>query len=457
VTRIRSRFLLAALPVLFLGDPALARRARPTACDGGVFVVQGGPLLPHAPASEIDAVEVRAGVAAMSVGCTAADVRGRVRLQARKSFTQVSAAWRGCGGLLGTLRLVGARITDDCSVLHATLRGKGVKRSFTAPLSRCGDGYVDPKRDETCDGAHGCADGLACVACDCVAPVSVTTLPATTTTTTEAASSTTTTTTLPFMSRPYHRVVPSGYDPAVATPLVVMLHGYGTSSDVEDLYLGLSTTANSKGFLYAYPDGTLDEDLKEFWNATDACCNFFGSMVDDVAYLGAVIEDMKAHFHVDPARVVVVGHANGGFMAYRLACDMAAEVTAVVSLAGATWNDTTACKPSLPVSVVQIAGTNDATILYAGGSSNGHDYPSAATTAADWAAYDGCTLMPSALPSLDLDSGLAGSETTVSGYDGCQHGTAVQLWSIQAGTHIPALQPGWFDPVWTFLMAHPRT
>ena len=33
------------------------------------------------------------------------------------------------------------------------------------------------------------------------------------------------------------------------------------------------------------PDGTMDAIGNRFWNATDACCNFDGLPVDDVAFL----------------------------------------------------------------------------------------------------------------------------------------------------------------------------
>ena len=40
---------------------------------------------------------------------------------------------------------------------------------------------------------------------------------------------------------------------------------------------------------------------------------------------------------VDPQRIYVVGHSNGGFMSYRLACTRADRIAAIVSLAGATF------------------------------------------------------------------------------------------------------------------------
>jgi polyhydroxybutyrate depolymerase len=279
--------------------------------------------------------------------------------------------------------------------------------------------------------------------------------PGSTTTTTTGATTTTTTEPDLIANRPYTSVVPSSYDGS-PTPLVVLLHGYGASGSVQNNYFKLTPVAQAKGFLYAYPNGTIDAAGNRFWNATDACCNFYGSTVDDVAYLTAVITDMKAKYNVDPARVFVVGHSNGGFMAYRLACDVADQVAGIVVVAGATFDDPDVCHPSQPVTVLHIHGTADDTILYGGGTAAA-PYPGAVASTAIWAGYDGCTPPPASLAPIDIDSSLAGAETTVDDYSAdCQAGSGIELWSIQGEGHIPAFSTTWFDPVWTYLMAHPR-
>src|SRR5262249_21361628 len=119
--------------------------------------------------------------------------------------------------------------------------------------------------------------------------------------------------------RPYNFYLPTGYDPAVPTPLVILLHGHapGHSGQALQRYFQLAPLAEAKTFLYAFPDGLLDQDGVRFWNATDACCDFYGTGVDDVAYLDAVIDDVEDRFNVDPQRIFVSGFSNGGFMAHR--------------------------------------------------------------------------------------------------------------------------------------------
>src|SRR5262245_23585189 len=92
-------------------------------------------------------------------------------------------------------------------------------------------------------------------------------------------------------ARPYDLHVPPGYDPQKPTPLVILLHGYTATGALQESYFKLTPVADAQGFLYATPDGTIDAAGKRFWNATDACCNVFGAPVDDVAYIGAIIDD----------------------------------------------------------------------------------------------------------------------------------------------------------------------
>ena len=105
-------------------------------------------------------------------------------------------------------------------------------------------------------------------------------------------------------SRPVKLYVPSGYTGA-PVPLVILLHGYSSSGAEEDLYLGLRAVAESKTTLYAHPDGTTDPSGNEFWNATNACCNFYGSGVDDSTYLESLVAEIGTRYTVDLKRRVL--------------------------------------------------------------------------------------------------------------------------------------------------------
>jgi len=257
--------------------------------------------------------------------------------------------------------------------------------------------------------------------------------------------------------RPVEVLVPESYDHDTPTPLIILLHGYTASGAIQESYFRFSPLAEELGFLFAAPDGTIDDGGEGFWNATEACCNFYGSDVDDSAYLQGLIDEIAGELTVDPKRVYFVGHSNGGFMSYRMACEHADTVAAIASLAGATYADASDCSPSEPVPTLQIHGTSDATILYEGGEFVGNAYPGAEESVATWAGYNGCD--PSTIDgeARDLSNATAGDETEVTIYDeGCDPHGGAELWTIPGEIHIPALSPTFTRQIVEWLLAHPK-
>jgi len=253
--------------------------------------------------------------------------------------------------------------------------------------------------------------------------------------------------------------VPADYDPDTPTPLIILLHGYmNNGQEVEDWWQ-LASLVDEYGFLYAYPTGTTDLFGFEFWNATDACCNLFGSSVNDSAYLANVVAQMQATYNVDPRQIHFAGHSNGGFMSYRMACDHADMVASIVSLSGATYQDPADCTPANPVHTLEIHGTADGVISYNGGCIPlGGCYPGAVQTAQTWAAYNGCSTTGQPQPgALDIDASIAGAETQVTWYhDGCDEGGSTELWTVNGGPHSPNLTADFNRMVVEYLLSHPK-
>jgi len=268
----------------------------------------------------------------------------------------------------------------------------------------------------------------------------------------------------PISERPVEVIVPPGLDPDVPAPLVVVLHGYSGTGAAQDAYFGFRDEAADRGFVLVHPDGTTDQRGVQFWNAADACCNFFGAPVDDVAYLAAVVAHADAIHPVDPDRVFLAGHSNGGFMSYRLACERPDLFAAIVSLAGTMDVDMSGCRPDRPVSVVQVHGTLDDVIRLEGGEFLGGSYASATATIEAWTAINGCTgagidgagATVTGTP-LDLDVSIDGAETNVLLAPGCPADGAVELWTIEGGSHLPDLGPTFASAVFDFFDDHPRT
>ncbi len=261
--------------------------------------------------------------------------------------------------------------------------------------------------------------------------------------------------------------VPPGYEPGRPAPLLILLHGFGSSGQDHEVYFHLGPLAARRGFLYIYPDGTMDSGGNQFWNATDACCDFDRSGIDDAAYLAKLIKAIRTSFAVDPNRIDVIGHSNGGFMSYAMACTNADLIAAMISLAGATFAKPTQCAPTAPVAVLQIHGTADDTVLFKGGTldlgpglSMG-PYPGAETSVATWAKYDGCSTSSVVDEHVDVDAELLGdagapAEASVTRWTGCRPGGAAELWTIPGGSHGPNLSESFPRAVLDFFEAHPK-
>ena len=187
--------------------------------------------------------------------------------------------------------------------------------------------------------------------------------------------------------RPARVVLPDDFDPNTPLPLLVLLHGYGSTSSTQSIYFGASVHVREQGdFILLLPEGRANLQGVQYWNATDACCDYFDAQTDDEGYLADLITEALAKFNVDEDRVFLLGHSNGGFMAHRMACRRAELITGIISLAGPTFDDEADCAPARPVSVLQVHGTGDVVVGYSGGNIYtpsgllGPRYPGAQTT-----------------------------------------------------------------------------
>jgi polyhydroxybutyrate depolymerase len=252
--------------------------------------------------------------------------------------------------------------------------------------------------------------------------------------------------------------VPEGYDPNIPTPLIVALHGYTGTGAGHDRSWGISALSDDYNFLAIAPDGELEPggDQNRYWNASDACCNFFGTDTDDSGYVRRVIDQIKGAYNVDAGRVYVIGHSNGGFMSYRMAYDHSDAVAAIVSLAGANHAEMRD-PPPYPVHVLQIHGTDDATIAYRGGEIQENRYPGAIGSVMRWARYNGCDMSRNSREMRDLDASLPGHETGVMKFNtGCKDGGSAELWTISDGSHGPIYSESWAAQLVEWLLAHPK-
>ena len=242
-----------------------------------------------------------------------------------------------------------------------------------------------------------------------------------------------------------------------AMPLVLSLHGYGADAKGQDQYFALAERVTDYGFALITPQGTTDDRGNRFWNATDGCCNFHNSDVDDHAWLSSLVAE--ARDLVDVSGVYVVGFSNGGFLAYRLACDGLDGLVAIASLAGSSFGDPERCADASPISVLQVHGDADQSIPYEGTLEYDGGYPGAEELVNRWAQRAGCDIEAVAvLPSIDLEADIDGDETMVQRTrEGCDSGITIELWTIQGADHVPWFQNDWPDRLLDWLFSESRT
>ena len=240
-------------------------------------------------------------------------------------------------------------------------------------------------------------------------------------------------------------------------PLVLSLHGYGADASGHDWYFGLSSRVTEYRFALITPQGTTDERGNNFWNATDGCCNFSNSNVDDLAWLRALVAEARAMVNISD--VYAVGFSNGGFMAYRLACDGLDGLTAIVSLAGSSFGDPDRCADAAPVSVLQVHGDADRNIPYEGTLEYDGGYPGAVELIRRWAERASCdSELRAQLPRVDLVTSVDGDETSVQRMrEGCVDGITIELWTVEGAGHFPVFQEDWPDRLLQWLFTESRT
>ena len=260
--------------------------------------------------------------------------------------------------------------------------------------------------------------------------------------------------------RPAWYALPDSYDPATPIPLLIALHGLGSRSAEVVEGLRLRAAANRAGVLLVAPDGSFNREGNRYWNGTDFCCDFYRSGVDDVGYLASLIEETQATFSIDAARIYLIGHSNGGFMAHRVACDRSDLVAAIVNVSGATWEDADDCGSPTPVALLQVHGTRDEVIRYRGQRASG-GWPGHASVeegAARWAGINGCAGEPIRGETFDFVRDVPGRETLVLSYPGCPAGVPVAIWSMGGARHVPSFTEAWGRAVtgWLLEQAKPQ-
>jgi len=230
--------------------------------------------------------------------------------------------------------------------------------------------------------------------------------------------------------RSYEIDVPAHRERAQALPVVIVFHGGGGAADSVRRQSRMSARGEADGFITVYPQGSggIAGRLKT-WNAGTCCGPAMQQRIDEMAFVAALLDDLAAAVAIDRARVYATGISNGGMMAYEVACAFADRIAAIAVVAG-EMTALERCRPSRPVPVLVIHGSDDRNLPVDGGVGAKafavHDVRSVAAAVEFWRRHDGCA-----------DSARSEVAGTVrrTRYASCSGGSEVELVTIEGGGH----------------------
>lgn len=225
--------------------------------------------------------------------------------------------------------------------------------------------------------------------------------------------------------RTYKVYVPSIYNSNNAVPLVLNLHGYTSNMDEQEVYGDFRPIADTANFIIVHPNGVADTAGTRSWS-----CFGIGT-INDVGFLSTLIDTIALHYAINAQRIYSTGFSNGGFMSYELACKLSNRIAAIASVAGSmAVTQFLNCVPSHNIPIMQIHGTDDPTVLYAGDVW----YVSADSLVHYWQLKNNCNANPihTMVPDI-VTSDLCSADHYV--YNNGMQGSTVEFYKITDGKH----------------------
>ncbi|HVV54054.1 MAG TPA: PHB depolymerase family esterase [Mucilaginibacter sp.] len=230
------------------------------------------------------------------------------------------------------------------------------------------------------------------------------------------------------LKRDFITYVPAGINPDDKPPIIISLHGRLGTAEGQMRFADFRPIADRDKVIIVCPQG-----IDRSWNdgrGTPA----HDKGINDVKFIGRLIDYIVNTYHADASRVYVTGMSNGGFMTSRLACELPGRIAAIAIVAASMDKDA-GYQPKQAIPVMYIQGTGDPLVPFAGGAMKrgaggsiyGHE-----EVLQTWAAADNCSDKPSVvqLPVKVKD----GTSVTREEYDG-PNGMQVIGYTIVGGGH----------------------
>ncbi len=161
-------------------------------------------------------------------------------------------------------------------------------------------------------------------------------------------------------------------------PLLFSLHGFSSYAKWNMQYTGFQSLAEEKGFIIIYPQGTrwrtapsdkngYSTEGQTHWNVGWTTSLGETSTSDDIGFIDDLIEWSTNNYNINKDRIYSTGMSNGGFMSYKLACNLSSKIAAIASVTGSMSPQTfSQCNPKHPTPIMQIHGLQDYVVPYLG-------------------------------------------------------------------------------------------
>jgi len=229
------------------------------------------------------------------------------------------------------------------------------------------------------------------------------------------------------IQRDYILYVPANYTGTTAVPLLFNFHGYTSNANEQMWYGDFRSVADTAGFIIVHPQGTVGSDGITHFNV-----GWGTSTVDDVGFTSALIDSISAQYNINQDRVYSTGMSNGGFMSFRLACELSDRIAGIGSVTGSILPATlTNCNALHSTPIIQIHGTSDGTVPYTGGAG----WTEPVSSLVDyWANFNNCLATPliENMPNISVVDGSTVEKYSYLNGDNC---TEVIHYKITNGAH----------------------
>lgn len=164
------------------------------------------------------------------------------------------------------------------------------------------------------------------------------------------------------LQREYLLYIPESYTGSESVPLVFSLHGAGGTKESQYALSAFNVLAERENFILVTPEATAALGPLTFWNQQN---NPNGA--DDVGFIHALIDEIARRYRIDLDRVYLAGSSNGAFMALQITCELSDKIAATAAIKGyMTADQMNSCNPTTPTAIIQMHGTDDPLVPYAG-------------------------------------------------------------------------------------------